>query len=72
MATINYNNKTFRPLSNTQNGETSAETKFVYLQNGSILTSEYSGGQIVKGHLIGLVDAEGNIENALPSDQYQR
>lgn len=26
------------------------------------MTSEYSVGQIVKGHLIGLVDADGNIE----------
>jgi len=59
---INYNNKIFRPVSNTENGETSVETKFVYLQNGPILTSEYSGGQIVKGYLIGLVDADGNIE----------
>ena len=59
---INYNNKIFRPVCNTENGETSVETKFVDLQNGPILTSEYSGGQIIKGHLIGLVDADGNIE----------
>ncbi|WP_281232569.1 n-acetylglutamate synthase [Flavobacterium gelatinilyticum] len=59
---INYNNKTFSPVSNTENGETSSETFFHYKQNGNILTSEYSGGQIVSGHLIGLVDNEGNIE----------
>jgi hypothetical protein len=59
---INYNNKTFRPVSNTGNGETSSETVFVYQQDGAILTSEYSGGQIVKGHLIGLVDMQGNIQ----------
>lgn len=58
---MNYNNKTFRPVSNTENGETSAETIFHYRQNGNILTCEYSGGKIVQGHLIGLVDEEGNI-----------
>ena len=59
---MNYNNKRFRPVQNSDNGETSEETIFTYNQNGNILTSEYSGGQIKKGHLIGLVDDEGNIE----------
>ena len=60
--TINYNGKTFRPISNSENGETSEETLFVYKQLGNILTSEYSGGKIKYGHLIGLVDNLGNIE----------
>ncbi|MDX1544507.1 MAG: n-acetylglutamate synthase [Christiangramia sp.] len=59
---INYDNKKFRPLQNTKNGETSEETIFEYKQNGKILTSEYSGGKIQKGHLIGLVDENGNIQ----------
>jgi hypothetical protein len=59
---MNYNNKTFRPVSNTENGETSEETIFVYKQTENILTSEYSGGKIIHGHLIGLVDADGNID----------
>lgn len=59
---INYNGKTFRPISNTENGETSNETIFLYKQVGNILTSEYVGGKIKKGHLIGLVDERGNIE----------
>ncbi len=61
MDSINYNNKTFRPVSNTANGETSTESIFHYHQEGNILTAEYSGGKIVKGHLIGLVDEAGNI-----------
>ncbi|MBK9454623.1 MAG: hypothetical protein WBP31_14030 [Chitinophagales bacterium] len=60
--TINYNNKKFRPVSNTDNGETSNETLFLYKQVGNILTSEYSGGKIKYGHLIGLVDMDGNID----------
>ena len=58
---MNYHNKKFKPVNNTDNAETSEDTVFLYQQNGRILTSEYSGGQIVKGHLIGLVDEEGNI-----------
>ncbi|MCB0573556.1 MAG: hypothetical protein KDC61_03205, partial [Saprospiraceae bacterium] len=61
-AMINYHGKTFRPVSNTENGETSADTTFYYKQEGNVLTSEYSGGKIVTGHLIGLVDVQGNID----------
>lgn len=59
---INYNNKKFRPFSNTENGETSSETIFYYKQEKNVLTSEYSGGEIKKGHLIGVVSENGNIE----------
>lgn len=59
---MNYNDKRFRPISNTENGETSSETIFHYKQTGNVLTSEYSGGKIKLGHLIGLVDKNGNIE----------
>jgi hypothetical protein len=59
---INYNNKLFRPISNSENGETSSETTFYYKQVDHVLTSEYSGGKIKYGHLIGLVDKNGNID----------
>jgi hypothetical protein len=59
---INYNDKIFRPIINSENGETSSETVFYYKQVDNILTSEYSGGKIKYGHLIGLVDNRGNIE----------
>ena len=59
---IDYNNKLFKPVSNTENGETSNQTLFLYKQLGNILTSEYSGGKIINGHLIGLVDENGEIE----------
>lgn len=59
---MNYNGRTFRPVSNTENGETSGETLFQYKQSGNILTSEYAGGRIKQGHLIGLVDDAGNID----------
>lgn len=59
---MNYHNKKFKPVSNSETGETSEETLFVYKQSGQILTSEYSGGKIIKGHLIGMVDENGNID----------
>lgn len=59
---MNYNNKQFRPVSNTPNGETSEQTLFHYKQEKNILTCTYSGGQIISGQLIGLVDDEGNID----------
>ncbi|PXX25757.1 n-acetylglutamate synthase [Arenibacter sp. ARW7G5Y1] len=58
---MNYNNKKFRTVVNSENGETNKETIFEYRQKGNILTSEYRGGHIVEGHLIGLVDPAGNI-----------
>ncbi|WP_281541122.1 n-acetylglutamate synthase [Maribacter aestuarii] len=59
---MNYDKKRFRAIQNTENGETSEETIFEYKQSGDILTSEYRGGQIRKGHLIGLVSKDGTIE----------
>lgn len=59
---MDYHNKIFKPISNSDNGETSEKTLFHYLQSGDILTAEYSGGAIRSGHLIGLVDQFGNID----------
>lgn len=59
---INYNDKYFRPVTNTENGETSSETLFHYKQDGNILTSVYTGGDIVSGHLIALVSDDGSID----------
>lgn len=58
---IDYNNRVFRPVSNSDNGETSGETLFRYKQENGILTADYSGGKIIKGHLMGLVDEKGVI-----------
>ncbi len=59
---IDYNGKIFRPISNSENGETSNETVFMYKQTRNILTSEYWGGKVKMGHLIGIVDENGNID----------
>ncbi len=59
---MNYNNKKFQPVSNTENSEISEQTIFHYKQQGNILTCDYSGGQILKGHLIATVDEDGCID----------
>lgn len=59
---MNYNNKKFKALHNSENGEISNDTIFVYKQVGHILTCEYTVGNIVKGQLIGIVDDAGNID----------
>ncbi len=59
---INYHDRRFNPLSNSANGEVSPEVVFHYQQTGRIVTCSYSGGRIVSGHLIALVDAEGRLD----------
>lgn len=59
---INYNGKTFIPLSNSENGEVDLEMQFHYKQSGNLLTSEYVGANIRSGHLIALVDENGCLD----------
>ena len=55
-----YNNKTFRSVSNTSNGEVSNETLFHYHQEGKVVWAEYAGGGILRGFLIAVV-LEGGV-----------
>jgi hypothetical protein len=59
---INYNNKTFRSSESTGNSETNTETIFIYRQDGNIVTASYAGGNIISGHLVGLVDSTGRLD----------
>lgn len=56
---INYHNKIFRSVSNTDNGEVSGDTTFSYRQHKQIVTACYGGGSIVNGHLIATADNNG-------------
>ena len=60
--TINYNNKKFKSIENTENGEVNNETVFHYHQNKEIVWAEYYGGTIKKGFLLGLVGKNGKLE----------
>jgi hypothetical protein len=59
---INYHNKVFFAVSNSENGEVEPDMPFLYHQVGDIVTSTYHGANIRYGHLIALVDAEGNLD----------
>lgn len=59
---INYNGKIFIPQSNTENGEVDKETIFRYFQENDLFWSEYSGGDVLKGHMIGTVDGNGELD----------
>lgn len=58
---INYNNRRFKAIQNSDNGQVSEGLVFHYHQEGNVLSCDYSGGDIIKGHLIGLVDSNGVI-----------
>jgi len=58
---MNYNNKKFRPVVTSKNGQTTADTVFEYKQEGFILSCEYNGKNILKGQLLGLVEKNGKI-----------
>ena len=47
---------------NSENGEVSAATVFEYHQNGKMLWAEYSGGDILRGSLMGNVSANGELD----------
>jgi hypothetical protein len=59
---VNYNDKTFRTIANSENGEVNNETVFYYQQQGFLVSATYSGGPILFGHLVGLVDANGVMD----------
>jgi len=59
---MNYHNKIFRSIQNTDNGEVSTATEFRYYQKDNVLWADYSGGLIIKGNIIGMVTPEGLID----------
>lgn len=59
---MNYHNRKFKAIANSDNGEVSNDMIFHYQQMGNVLTCSYKGEKIIEGHLIGLVDASGSIQ----------
>lgn len=59
---INYDGRKFVPKMNSENGEVSEQTIFTYHQTGNLLWAEYSGGDILKGSLIGTVLTNGELD----------
>lgn len=59
---MNYDNRIFRGRSNSGNGEVDNQTRFHYRQEDDRVWAEYSGGQVVRGHLQGKVHPDGSLE----------
>ncbi len=59
---FSLNNRKFRSVENTDNGEVTGDTVFNYYQDGKMIWADYSGGSVVKGHLIGLIDKNNNLD----------
>lgn len=59
---IDYDGRCFVPKMNSENGEVDGQTIFHYHQRGNLLWAEYSGGDIVRGTLIGTVKQDGCLE----------
>lgn len=62
MDSINYNNRRFVSISNTPNGEVDSATYFDYYQEDDVVWATYSGGNIVRGHLIATVKADSSLD----------
>lgn len=59
---INYDGKAFATVMNSESGEVSGATIFHYHQDKEVFWAEYSGGEILRGFMIGLVGPQGQID----------
>jgi len=50
---ISLDKKIFQAILNSDTGEVSKKTLFHYYQEGNIISANYSGGDIVKGSILG-------------------
>ncbi len=58
---LSLNRKRFCSIENSKNGEVSGETIFNYFQDGKIVWADYSGGSIIRGNLIAIMDDNSNL-----------
>lgn len=59
---INYHNKRFRSVSNSESGEVDGDTIFHYRQEEDIVIGTYKGGAIISGSLIAKIDDESKLD----------
>ncbi|NLR89927.1 MULTISPECIES: n-acetylglutamate synthase [Flammeovirga] len=62
MEKINFHNKRFRAISNTDNGEVDGQTFFHYRQGGDVIWATYHGPSIRMGTLTGVIKNDGTLE----------
>lgn len=59
---VDYNGRSFRTLTNSDNGEVTDETVFRYHQQGRMVWADYEGGPVLRGTLIGSVADDGSMD----------
>ncbi|MCH2174485.1 MAG: n-acetylglutamate synthase [Lentisphaeria bacterium] len=62
MTEVNLNGKKFRSMSNSANGDVDETTVFHYYQDNKIIWADYKGASIQKGHLIGVINSNGDLK----------
>jgi len=55
MKNVNFNNKKFFLIENSENGTVNSETVFEYKQEGDLVTAVYYGGNIINGNIIAVL-----------------
>lgn len=56
MENINFNNKLFKLVLNSDNGTVTQDTVFEYKQDGSLVTADYYGGSVKYGKIIAFLE----------------
>ncbi len=59
---MNLAGKTFRAVSNSENGSLNTETEMHFTSDEEIVAGNYSGGTIVAGHVLGKHVGESELE----------
>ena len=59
---FNYDGRFFRSISNSDNGEVGADTRFYYHQQENVVWAAYGGGKIMLGNLLARVNADGSLD----------
>lgn len=62
MQLMDYNNKRFRAIDNSANGEVDGATFFEYHQEGRVVWGTYRGANILFGTITGLVLDNGELQ----------
>jgi len=57
-----YDGRVFRAVANSDSGEVGDGTVFRYHQDGDVVWADYGGGQILHGHLLATIDAQGCLD----------
>ena len=59
---VEYAERTFRSVANSEGGEVNGETKFHYHQVGNVVWATYAGGAVLFGTLLAKVDEVGHLD----------